>query len=96
MLVLENARFTTQRFYIKYIILEYFNLTLHLIGGIIRVLGHHMVLGPHMALGPPRVLSPRMVLGPHRVQGPHRVLGPEFSQGPGSRYSGMPVIFVEK
>ena len=77
MLVLDNARFTPQRFYIKYRILEYFNQTLYLIGGIIPV------------LGPPRVLGPPKVLGPHRVLGSHRVLGFGSSQGPGSRFSGM-------
>ena len=46
MLVLENARFTPQKFEIKYRILEYFNQTLHLIGGIIRVLDPRRVLGP--------------------------------------------------
>ena len=51
---------------LEYRILEYFNQTLYLIGGIIRVLGPRRVLGPHG------------VLVPHRVLGPLRVLGPDF------------------
>ena len=139
MLVFENARFTPQRFKIKYRILEYFNQTLHLIGGIMqglgphrilgprrvldphrilgppRVLGSHSilcpprvlgpprilglhrvlasprVLGPHWILDPPRVVGPPKILGPHRIPGPPRVLDPGFSEGPGSRFSVMPI-----
>ena len=60
MLVLDNARFTPQRFQIKYRVLEYCNQTLYLIGGIIRVLGPCRVVGPH------KVLDPCWVLGSHK------------------------------
>ena len=42
------------------------------------------------SLGPHRVLGSSRVWGPPRVLDPHRVLGPWSSQGPGSRFSGMP------
>ena len=92
--------FTPQRFQITYRILEHFQQILYLTGRIIRVwgpsrvLGPHKVLGPHRVLGPPRVLGTHRVLGPPRVLGLHRILGPRYSQGPGSRFSGMPLFLL--
>ena len=74
MLVFENARFTPQRFKIKYRILEYFNQTLHLIGGIMQGLGPHRILGPRRVLDPHRILGPPRVLGSHSILCPPRVL----------------------
>ena len=52
-----------------------------------RIMGPPRVLGPHRALGPSRVLGPRRILGSCRVL----CLG--SSQGPGSGFSGMPIVY---
>ena len=75
MLVLENARLTSQRLHI----LEYLNQPLYLLRGVIRVL-----VGSWILIG-------SWVLASYRVLGCHRVLDPGSFQGPRFCFSGMSV-----
>ena len=57
-----------------------------------RILSPREVPGTPRILVPPRVLVPPRILGSHRVLGLHRILVLHGVLGPGSSFSGMPMI----